>query len=138
MLLFILATMLLMIPILGFAQIILPGTIDASIDYAALIGQLIANPKAFISISGGALLVYLAVQFLKSEYCKKIFKKLSDKQQFAIITILGQVYAFVVLAFITKDQEISKVIVGVFSSGGAAAIFGAFKLLIEKPKPTLL
>lgn len=120
---------------LAMAQgVILPGTVDTPVDWSQLITQLIANPKALSAAAIGALVVLVIVQALKSEKLGKIFKFLEPKVQFAIITVLGQAYGIIVSVFVLKDQDISKAIIGVFASGGAAAIWNAIKLLKEKPK----
>lgn len=116
----------------AFAQIALPGSADGSVDWAVIIGQAIANPKALTAAVIGCLVVLLIVQALKSNLFKNVFKKVPEPVQFAIITILGQCYAFAVHVFITKDQEMSVALVGLFSSGGAASIFRAVQLLFIK------
>lgn len=130
---FIVAITLLMISLAALAQVSLPGSVDGSIDWAALIGQLIANPKALGAAGIGALIIFVLVQALKSEKLGKFFKFLDPKVQFLIITVLGQAYGFVVSVFVLHDQDISKAIVGIFASGGAAAIWNAIQLLTEKP-----
>lgn len=122
--------MMILFPLMAFAQVILPGTVDGEMDWANLITQLIANPKAFSAVVIGAIVILVVVQMTK----KFGFKFLEPKLQFAIITALGQIYALIVSVFILKDQDISKALVGLFASGGAAAIFNAFKLVFEKPK----
>jgi hypothetical protein len=112
----------------------LPGSVDAQVDYAKLIGELIANPKAVTAAFIGALIVLIFVQALKSPVFGKFFKSINPKVQLAIVTILGQLYGVILHVLVLKDAEFSTQIVGLFASGGAAAIFNAFKLLFEKPK----
>ena len=122
--------LMILAPVMAFAQVVLPGTVDGQVDYAQLISQLIANPKAFTAAAIGAIVILVLVQGTK----KFGFKFLEPKLQFAIITLLGQIYGVLVTVFVLQDQDISKALVGLFASGGAAAIFNAFKLVFEKPK----
>lgn len=124
---------------MAFAQITLPEDVSATIDWALLFQEIVANPKSLLSASGGALLVYLAVQFLKTDLAEKWFKKLTDKKQFALITILGQVFSLLITVFVPGTSETGGIIValstfltGILSSGGGVAIFNAIKLLFGK------
>lgn len=114
-----------------FAQA-LPADPNAAVDWATLIGQLIANPKAMTAAFIGALVVLVIVQAMKSEALGKIFKFIPDQAQLLVITVLGQLYAVLLHALVLKDQQISVALVGVLSSGGAAAIFNGLKLAFPK------
>lgn len=116
------------------STISIPKDAAEKVDYEKLIGELIANPKALNIALIVALLVLLSVQLLKSSIAGKIFKGLSPKVQLGLITLLGQVYAFVVSVFVLKEQTTSAALIGLISSGGAVAIFNAIKLLFEKDK----
>lgn len=128
-------TFLILMPLLAFAEVILPGSVDGSVDYAVLIGQLIANPKAFSAVIIGALVILGIVQALKSPKLKSIFKSVPEPVQFLIITGLGQVYAILVHVYVIHDQNISVALVGIFSSGAAASIYNAAILVFGKKKP---
>lgn len=130
--------MLVLAPLMALAQVVLPESTDGQVDYGQLIGALIANPKAFTAAIVGALVIFLIVQALKAPALGRFFKFLDPKIQFAIITVLGQAYGVVVHAFVLKDQGISAALVGVFSAGGAAAIFNAIRLIFVKPKPAAI
>lgn len=117
--------------LVAFAQS-LPGSIDGQVDWATLIGQLIANPKAATAAFIGALVVLVFVQGMKSEVLGKFFKFIPDQAQFLVITLLGQAYAVLVHVFVLKDQQASTILIGFLSSGGAAAIFNGIKLAFPK------
>lgn len=114
-----------------FAQT-LPVDPSTSIDWATLVGQLIANPKALTAAFVGALVVLVLVQAMKSESLGKFFKFIPGRAQFLVITLLGLIYSVLVNVYVIKNQEISKVLVGFLSSGGAAAIFMGVKLCFPK------
>lgn len=116
---------------MAFAQT-LPVDPSASIDWVTLIGQLIANPKALSAAFIGAMVVLILVQGLKSETVGKFFKFIPAQAQFLVITVLGLIYSILVNVYVIKDQEISKVLVGFLSSGGAAALFMGIKLCFPK------
>lgn len=120
-----------MFSVVCFAQT-LPMDPAGSIDWVTLIGQMIANPKAFVGAALGAFVILLIVQGMKSDTVGKFFKFIPDQAQFLVIAVLGQVYAFLMHVYILKDQQISVVLVGLFSSGGAAAIFNGLKLAFPK------
>lgn len=114
-----------------FAQS-LPADASVSIDWVTLVGQLIANPKALTAAFIGALVVLVIIQGMKSETVGKFFKFIPPRAQFLVITVLGLVYSILVNVYVIKDQEISKVLVGFLSSGGAAALFMGIKLCFPK------
>lgn len=127
---------ILLFPIMAFAQIVLPGTVDGEVNYAALIQQLIANPKSFTVAIIGALLILAFVQA-----CKKFgFKLMAPQKQLFLLVVLGQVYSFLVSVFILKDVSASAAVVGMFSSGGAMMIFNHLQLAFPKlfPKSSLV
>lgn len=131
---FLLTTMIfafLMMSVVCFAQT-LPSDATGSVDWMTLIGQLIANPKAASAAFVGALIVLIVIQAMKSETFGKFFKFIPDQAQLLVITVLGQLYAIALHAFVLKDQQISVALVGIFSSGGAAAIFNGLKLAFPK------
>lgn len=126
--LFVLFFMMVMLPLFAFAQVVLPGEVDGAIDISQVIEQLIANPKAFLSTMGGALLILLFVQA-----CKKFgFKLMKPEYQLLLILFLGQVYSVLVSVFIYKQMTLSTAIVGFFSSGAAISLFNQLKLAFPK------
>jgi hypothetical protein len=123
----------------AIAQIALPPDATLEFDWVKFIGELISNPKALKGVFIGFVVVLAIVQFLKSSFANKIFKNLDPKVQFALITILGQIYALAYKLLIDKSDDVSTVIIGFISSGGAVAIFNAAKLLLpQKKKEPLL
>lgn len=120
-----------------FAQA-LPSDATIEFDWVKFLGELIANPKALKGVFIGFLVILAIVQFLKSSFVNKVFKNLDPKVQFALITILGQVYALAYKLLILKSEDVSAVVVGFISSGGAVAIFNAVKLLLPQKKQELL
>lgn len=118
----------------AFAQATLPTDIMGSVDWATVIGQAIANPKSFTVAFIGCLVILLIVQTMKSEKLGSFYKFLDPKVQFLIVTLLGQIYSFVVHVWVLKDSQVNMALVGLFSSGGAAAIFNAFQLVFVKKK----
>lgn len=120
---------LILLPMIAFAQVVLPGSVEGNVDYAAIISALIANPKALSAAAIGALVILVFVQATK----KFGFKLFPPKIQALVITLLGQVYGVLVSVFVLQDQDISKALIGVLSSGGAVALFNLYKLLTEKP-----
>ena len=109
------------------AQVGLPATIEGQVDWLNVIGQLIANPKAFVSASGVAFLVLLTVQAIK----RFDFKFINDKAQFTIITVFGLIYSFLIKK-IGGDAESSAIIIGILGSGGASQLWKAIKMLFPK------
>lgn len=126
-------TLSLIIPLMALAQVSLPTDPSSQVDWMKLLGDALANPKALTAVMIGAILLLAIIQMLKSSIFSGLFKKIPAKAQFAIITILGQVYAIVIHALVIKDQSVSVAVIGLFTSGGAVAVFNAFKLMFEKP-----
>lgn len=120
--------------VVAFAQANLPTDVMGNVDWAAVIGAMIANPKAMTAAFIGALVVLVIVQTMKHPKLGSFYKFLDPKLQFAIVTLLGQVYGLLIHVFILKDQETATWLVGLFSSGGAAALFNAFQLVFLKKK----
>lgn len=123
----------LVLPQLLFAQS-LPSDINGSVDIAKLVGEIISNPAARTAAFLGCFFVLLIVQALKSPVFASFFKNIPPKVQLLVITILGQVYAFVLHVSVIKDQDVSVAIMGFISTGGAVAIFNVIKMFFEKPK----
>ena len=116
-----------LIAVVAFAQVNLPPTVDGQVDYMKILEQLIANPKAFLSTSGIALLVFLTTQAIK----RFGFKLFSDRVQFAVIAVLGFIYAFLVKK-IGGDVQSSAIIMGLLGSGYAATFYAAIKMNFPK------
>lgn len=116
----------------------LPSEATIEFDWIKFIGELIANPKALKGVFIGFVVILAIVQFLKSSFVNKVFKNLDPKVQFALITILGQLYALAYKILILKSEDVSTVVVGFISSGGAVAIFNAAKLLIPQKKKDIV
>lgn len=123
-----LAIILVMMPLIAFAEVILPLTIDGQLDYQALITQLIANPKSFLSTMGGAVLIFLFVQANN----KYKFKLMSPLKQYLLIFVLGQVYSFIVSVLIFHNMTVGTFVVGFFSSGAAISLYNQIKLAFPK------
>lgn len=116
--------MFIMLPVMAFAQVVLPGSVDGEIDYSKIVAELIANPKAFISTMGGALLILIFVQV-----CKKYnFKLMTPSKQLLLILFLGQVYSLLVSVFVLHNTSMATAVVGFFSSGAAISLFNQLKL----------
>lgn len=116
--------MTIMLPLMAMAEVVLPGSVEGSIDLSQVVAELIANPKAFLSTMGGALVILLFVQA-----CKKFgFKLMSPAKQLLLILFLGQIYSILVSVFVLKNQALATAIVGFFSSGAAMSLFAQLKL----------
>jgi hypothetical protein len=124
---------LVLLPIFALAQA-LPGSVDGQVDYFAILAQMIANPKAFKAVFIGAFIIIGIVQAMKSKFLGQFFKFIPAQIQFAIISLLGLAYGFIVHVFIIKDQDVSVAVIGIITSGSAVAVFNAFKLIFEKKK----
>jgi hypothetical protein len=44
--------MFIMLPVMAFAQVVLPGSVDGEIDYSKVVAELIANPKGLPLYNG--------------------------------------------------------------------------------------
>lgn len=109
--------------VVAFAQVTLPPTIDAPIDYMKLFQEVIANPKALLSSSGIALAVFLTAQFLK----RFGFKMMKEQVQFLFLGALGVVYALL-LGLITGTEPFISVVIGLFGTHQASSLWSAIKL----------
>lgn len=134
---FLFGLLIVLISLSAIAQT-LPSDATLELDWIKFIGELIANPKALKGVFIGFLVILAVVQFLKSSFVNKVFKNLDPKVQFALITILGQLYALAYKLLILKSEGAETVIFGFITSGGAVALWNAVKLLLPQKKQPIL
>lgn len=108
----------------------LPPSVPESGDIAASINILL-NAKALGAIGLGAAIILIVVQFLKSSLFDQIFKSLDPKYKRLLITLLGVVYGVLYL-IVSGKSGAEAIMVGLFSSGGAVAIFEAIAPFLKK------
>ena len=126
---FVLVLTLALIAVVAFAQVTLPPTVDAQFDYLKFIQELIANPKACLSIGGVALAVFFTVQLLK----KYGFKFMKTQVQFLVITVLGIFYSMLVQKILGGDAvTITSLVIGFAGSAQASTLWSAIKLVFPK------
>jgi hypothetical protein len=109
----------------AYAQV--PPEGDAVQSFLALI----ANWKVLGPVGIGSGIIVVLLQVLKSPTMGSWFKNVEYKR--IVITVFGQIYG--VLFLIQSGQSvINSIVVGLFASGGAVAIWEAVKPLVEKKK----
>ena len=96
---------LVLVPLLAFANIVLPETVEGTINWLEVFSQVIANPKAVTPTMIGSLLILAIVQVLKHPTFGKFFKNLKAKVQFMIITLLGVIYAILAKLTISTGRS---------------------------------
>lgn len=114
----------------------LPSDATQSVDWTVLVAEVLANPKMIKGGVLGLVVVLVVTQFAKSKYLGQIFKKVDERGQFVIVTLIGAVYASM-YKIIIGDESINAVILALISSGGSASIFKALKMLLGSVFPKL-
>lgn len=98
--------------------------------------KLVMNYKAMSPIALSIAIVMLLTTLLKTDLVGGFFKNQSSLVKRLIITVLGQV-AGVLTMISTGIPFAQAIIVGLISSGGAVAIYEAYKVAFPKKAPAL-
>lgn len=112
----------------AFAQVLQP--VPEGDAFASLMA-LIANAKTMGGVAIGAAVVAIIAQLLKSPFVGGFFEKLDPKIKRLVVFVLGQLYG--VLFMISQGVgAVQALLVAVFSSGGAVALYELIKPFFEK------
>lgn len=122
---------LLILPVVAFAQ-----AVDESVppsDVVNAIVDLVKNWKAWSALAVAAASITIIVQALKTDILGNLIDKMNPFMKRLLITALGQV-AGIILMVANGKGWIDAVVAGLFTSGGAVAIYESLKPLIDKKK----
>lgn len=101
---------------------------------AELIEQLIhiiTNWKAGGTLLGISMIIILLTNVLKSQATGFLFEKLGSKTKRIVIVVMGVLTSVITLKLAGTDW-ISAIVTGLITSGGAVAIYEAFKPVAKK------
>lgn len=128
--------MTIMLPMISFAQEAaqLPVAV-ASSDIGSVLLNLIMNWKTMGPLGIAIVVVNLIVSVMKSDSVGNIFKKLDPLLKGLLITVLGQIAGILsqVVNGVAEGKSMgaaiaSSILFGLVTSGGAVAIYQAYKL----------